>query len=93
MSAGANPEVDYEETVADLEGVARRLLAACGLDWEPACLDFHRNERPIRTASVTQVRQPIYTAVRRPLEELRASPDGTVHHAAGRRCERRRLAQ
>jgi hypothetical protein len=53
-------EVDYEETVDDLEGVARRLVAACGLDWEPACLDFHRNERPIRTASVTQVRQPVY---------------------------------
>ena len=53
-------EVDYEETVADLEGVARRLLAACGLEWEPACLEFHRTERPVRTASVAQVRQPIY---------------------------------
>ncbi len=53
--------VDYEETVEDLESVARRLIAACGLAWEPACLDFHRNERPIRTASVTQVRQPVYT--------------------------------
>ena len=52
--------VDYEETVEDLESVARRLIAACGLDWEPACLEFHRNERPIRTASVTQVRQPVY---------------------------------
>jgi hypothetical protein len=54
-------EVDYEETVADLEGVARRLLAACGLEWEPGCLDFHRTRRPVRTASVGQVRQPIYT--------------------------------
>jgi hypothetical protein len=53
-------EVEYEETVADLEGVARRLLAWCGLEWEPACLDFHQTTRPIRTASVTQVRQPIY---------------------------------
>jgi tetratricopeptide (TPR) repeat protein len=52
--------VDYEETVEDLESVARRLIAACGLAWEPACLEFHRNERPIRTASVTQVRQPVY---------------------------------
>jgi hypothetical protein len=51
---------DYEETVEDLESVARRLIAACGLAWEPACLEFHRNERPIRTASVTQVRQPVY---------------------------------
>ena len=53
-------EVDYEETVGDLEGVARRLLAACGLEWEPACLEFYRTERPVRTASVVQVRQPIY---------------------------------
>jgi hypothetical protein len=53
-------EVDYEETVADLEGVARRLLAAMGLDWDPACLEFHRNGRPVRTRSVTQVRQPLH---------------------------------
>jgi tetratricopeptide (TPR) repeat protein len=53
-------EVDYEETVADLEGVARRLVAWCGLDWEPACLAFHEGKRPVRTASVTQVRQSIY---------------------------------
>jgi tetratricopeptide (TPR) repeat protein len=53
-------EVAYEETVSDLEGVARRLVAACGLDWEPACLEFHRTQRPVRTASVVQVRQPVY---------------------------------
>jgi hypothetical protein len=53
--------VDYEEMVADFEGVARRLIAWCGLEWEASCLDFHKTDRPIRTASVTQVRQPIYT--------------------------------
>jgi tetratricopeptide (TPR) repeat protein len=53
-------EVDYEETVGDLEGVARKLIAACGLEWEPACPEFHRTQRPVRTASVTQVRQPVY---------------------------------
>jgi tetratricopeptide (TPR) repeat protein len=52
--------VDYEETVADLEVVARRLVAACSLEWNAACLDFHRTQRPVRTASITQVRQPIY---------------------------------
>jgi hypothetical protein len=52
--------VDYEETVADLEAVARRLVAACGLEWNPACLQFHSTRRPVRTASITQVRQPIY---------------------------------
>jgi Flp pilus assembly protein TadD len=54
-------EVDYETTVADLEGVARRLLAACGLEWNAACLEFHRTERTVRTASLAQVRRPIYT--------------------------------
>ena len=53
-------EVDYEETVADLEGVARRLVGWCGLEWEPRCLEFHRLKRPVRTASVIQVRQPIF---------------------------------
>jgi tetratricopeptide (TPR) repeat protein len=53
-------EVPYEDAVADLEAVARKLVAACGLDWEPACLDFHRTRRPVRTASLGQVRQPIY---------------------------------
>ena len=46
--------------MADLEAVARRLVAACGLEWEPACLEFHRTRRPVRTASVAQVRQPVY---------------------------------
>jgi tetratricopeptide (TPR) repeat protein len=54
-------EVDYEETVADLEGVARRLVAWCDLTWEPACLAFHEGKRPVRTASISQVRQPIYS--------------------------------
>jgi tetratricopeptide (TPR) repeat protein len=53
-------DVRYEEVVADLEGVARRIVAHCGLEWNARCLAFHQTERPIRTASVTQVRQPIY---------------------------------
>jgi len=53
-------EIQYEETVADLPGVARRLLAWCGLDWEPACLAFHESKKPVRTASAVQVRQPIH---------------------------------
>jgi Flp pilus assembly protein TadD len=55
-------DVRYEDVVADLEGAARRIIAHCGLDWNPRCLDFHRTERPVRTASATQVRQPIYTS-------------------------------
>ncbi|HEY4311340.1 MAG TPA: tetratricopeptide repeat protein [Pirellulales bacterium] len=53
-------EVDYEEMVSNQEHVSRRLVAACGLDWEPACLEFYRTQRQVRTASSTQVRQPIY---------------------------------
>ena len=53
-------EIAYERLVDDLEGEARRLVAACGLAWEPACLKFHETVRPVRTASVTQVRQPLY---------------------------------
>ena len=53
-------EVDYEAVVDDLEGQARRLVALCGLDWDPRCLRFHETERAVRTASLNQVRQPIY---------------------------------
>jgi tetratricopeptide (TPR) repeat protein len=53
-------EVNYERLVADLDGEARRLIGFLGLDWEPGCLDFHRTERVVTTASHWQVRQPIY---------------------------------
>lgn len=53
-------EIDYEETVADQAGQTRRLLDFIGLDWDDACLRFHETERLVRTASVTQVRQPVY---------------------------------
>ncbi len=53
-------EVDYEETVADLEGVARKLVDWCGLAWEPTCMEFHQVKRPVRTVSAVQVRQPVY---------------------------------
>lgn len=55
-------EFSYEATVDDFETQARRLLDFCGLEWEPACLDFHRTERPVLTASKGQVRRPIYAS-------------------------------
>jgi hypothetical protein len=59
-------EVRYEDVVDDLETQARRIVAFCGLDWDPACLEFHKTKRDVRTASATQVRQPIYrTSVNR----------------------------
>jgi tetratricopeptide (TPR) repeat protein len=54
-------DVPYEETVADVETMARRIVAWCGLEWQPECLAFHRSRRLVRSASLTQVRQPIYT--------------------------------
>jgi tetratricopeptide (TPR) repeat protein len=53
-------EVRYEHLVDNFEAEAQQLVAVCGLDWEPACLQFHRTARPVRTASATQVRQPLY---------------------------------
>jgi hypothetical protein len=53
-------EVGYEEMVNDVEGTARRLVQACGLEWDERCLEFHRNKRPVRTASLVQVRRPVY---------------------------------
>jgi len=66
LPAGAFLDINYEDIVADQEGQARRLLEYCGLEWDPACLDFHKTKRQVRTASVRQVRQPIYkTSVER----------------------------
>lgn len=62
LPAGRMLELRYEDVVSDLEGQARRLLAFCGLKWDDACLQFYENRRPVRTASLTQVRQPIYTS-------------------------------
>jgi len=52
--------VIYESLVADTENEVRRLLDYCGLPFEPACLDFYKNDRPVSTASSEQVRSPIY---------------------------------
>ena len=60
LPAGAFLEVVYEDIVADQEREARRLIDWVGLPWDDACLSFHKTKRNIRTASVAQVRQPIY---------------------------------
>ncbi|MCZ6500198.1 MAG: sulfotransferase [Gammaproteobacteria bacterium] len=53
-------EVVYEDLVEDFEAQVRKLLAFAGLEWDPACLEFHRLERNVITSSYAQVRQPIY---------------------------------
>jgi tetratricopeptide (TPR) repeat protein len=60
LPAGLVLEVRYEDVIADLEASARRIVAHCGLDWHPNCIAFHEARRPVRTASASQVRQPIY---------------------------------
>jgi hypothetical protein len=53
--------VMYEENVADVEGQARKLIDYLGLPWHEGCLEFYNTDRPVRTASASQVRKPIYT--------------------------------
>lgn len=60
LPPGCFIEVDYEAVVDDLEREARRLVDFLALPWDDACLNFHDNRRVVRTASVNQVRQPIY---------------------------------
>jgi tetratricopeptide (TPR) repeat protein len=60
LPEGVLLEVQYEDVVDDLEGQARRMVEYCGLEWEEACLAFHKTRRSVQTASVAQVRQPIY---------------------------------
>ena len=58
--------VQYEDVVADTEKEARRLIEFLGLPWDPKCVEFHKSDRPVKTASVAQVRKPIYkTSVKR----------------------------
>jgi hypothetical protein len=54
-------DVQYEETVQDVEAQARRLMTFLDAPWDDRCLDFHRNERAVQTPSRWQVRQPIYS--------------------------------
>ena len=72
--------LSYEDLVRDPEPAVRRLLTHCGVPFDARCLDFHRNDRPVRTASSEQVRQPLYEsgigqyrAFERHLRPLRAA--------------------
>ena len=66
LPAGTMKTVLYEDVVANTEKEAKELIAFLGLDWDKKCLEFHKSDRPVKTASVAQVRKPIYkTAVKR----------------------------
>jgi tetratricopeptide (TPR) repeat protein len=59
LPPGAMLDVSYEDVVDDLEGQARRLIDYCGLPWDERCIAFHKTDRPVKTASAVQVRQPL----------------------------------
>jgi hypothetical protein len=62
LPEGSFYEVQYEELVADPEPQSRQLVDFCGLEWNDACLTPHKTERTVKTASVAQVREPVYTS-------------------------------
>ncbi|MBT3990030.1 MAG: tetratricopeptide repeat protein [Rhodospirillaceae bacterium] len=53
-------DVQYEEMTADHESMSKKIVEHAGLEWDEACLEFHKQDRPVKTASSWQVRQPIY---------------------------------
>ena len=53
-------EFPYEQVIADPEVQARKLVEYAGLEWHPNCMKFHETKRQVRTASLSQVREPIY---------------------------------
>jgi tetratricopeptide (TPR) repeat protein len=61
LPQGTMLRVAYEDVVADVAGQAARIIDFVGLPWDPACLAFHESARPVKTASVVQVRQPVYS--------------------------------
>ncbi len=86
--------VVYEDVVADTEKEARRLIEFLGLPWNKKCLDFHNSDRPVKTASVAQVRKPIYkSSVKRwakygaGLQPLIDAVDGTVANKGGKKSK------
>jgi len=60
LPPGTILDFEYEEVVEDLDVQAKRLVNFCGLDWQDSCLEFYKNDRMVRTASIAQVRTPIY---------------------------------
>ena len=60
LPPGVMLDVKYEELVTDFEEQTRRIVTHCGLEWDDRCLSFYETRRPVKTASVVRVRQPIY---------------------------------
>jgi hypothetical protein len=61
LPPGTMLEVPYAGVIADQEGWTRRIIEFFGLEWDPRCLEFHKTQRPVVTASYWQVRQALYS--------------------------------
>lgn len=53
-------DIQYEDIITDIETHSKRIIEFCGLDWNEKCLEFYKTKRGVHTASVWQVRQPVY---------------------------------
>ncbi len=86
---GTIHSLSYEALVADQIGETRKLLDYCGLEWQDACIDYHRNSAPTTTASAVQVRQPLYRTSLAQWRhyEAQLEPLARQLHAAGIRTE------
>ena len=62
LPPGTVKTVVYEDVVGDLEKMAREIVAFTGLPWNDACLSFHESSRPVKTASVVQIRKKVYSS-------------------------------
>jgi tetratricopeptide (TPR) repeat protein len=60
LPPGGMLDVIYEDVIGDFENQARRLIGYCGLPWDDRCIEFHKTERPVKTASSVQVRRPLF---------------------------------
>jgi hypothetical protein len=61
LPKGVMYEIDYEQLVANQEDETRKLIDFCNLEWNDNCLEFHKTKNIVKTASIAQVRQPIYS--------------------------------
>ena len=62
LAPGTMLELSYEDLVTNFEANARNALEFCNLEWDPSVLEFHRFRHPVRSASQSQVRRPLYTS-------------------------------
>ena len=79
LPPGAILDVSYEDVVDDLQGQARRLIDYCGLPWDDRCLNFHKTNRPVKTASAVQVRKPLFRGSLQRWRKYEAHLDPLLH--------------